>query len=120
MRVSRINPKNPSTAPREPYTVALNGANNRTTVANDGSTVIVNTHAGQMAGGAGGGRDVRFRQPCNMHGKIGLFQSDLFSHRLEVTGRFGNAGWIFKEYGDAYQEHPYWKHERNPAKDSNA
>jgi hypothetical protein len=34
--------------------------------------------------------------------------------------RFRNGGRILKQYGDAYQKYPHWKHERNPHNDSNA
>ena len=44
---------------------------------------------------------------------------DLVDRSCSSSALF-SVGWTFDEYCDAYQEHPYWKHERNPPNDSNA
>lgn len=53
-----------------------------------------------------------------------MFHGDAFVNSQQQTGPRGgdkaSANWIFKEDCDTYQQHPCWKHERNPPNDSNA
>ena len=72
-----------------------------------------------LSAGRADSRAERGLASCD-EGFAGRVSFEFTSFRLSSLVPFGNAGWIFDEYRDAYKEHPDWKHEGNPTNDANA